>query len=207
MRYFCRITTRWGKSELQRGVRNIREGRLAVTESCWNVVKSQQFPQKCDTDLLCSLAHVGLSYHCSLMWNMRNVVWVFDVCSSQVAAVKCTTRQLMAFMIWQKVNEFCTTTWENGGGCIFKHKSISIKVLLWDAECWLSCIFYGTCPNKSLSKLMQCPSYSEQFQHVENWDASHGTWISRRPGQREEMHRAGDEWVIPRFRVFHDSLC
>ena len=112
MRYFCRITTRWGKSELQRAVRNIREGRLAVTQFGWNVVKSQQFPQKCDTDLLCSLAHVGLNYNCSLMWNMRNVVWVSDVCSSQVAAVKCTTCQLMAFMIWQKVNEFCTTTWE-----------------------------------------------------------------------------------------------
>ena len=60
------------------------------------------------------------------MWNIRNVVWRTDVCSSQVAG-KCTTCQLMAFMIWQKHNEFCTTTWENGK-VDFKYESNAIIV-------------------------------------------------------------------------------
>ena len=58
---------------------------------------------------------------------MRNVVWRTDVCSSQVAG-KCTTCQLMAFMIWQKLNEFCNTTWENWK-VYFKYKSNSIKIV------------------------------------------------------------------------------
>lgn len=133
MRHFCRITTRWGKSELQRCVRNIREGRLAVTDSCWNVVKSQHFPQKCDTDLSALFSGPRgseLLSKLTAMWNMRNVVWRTDVCSSQVAG-NCTTCQLMAFMIWQKLNEFCITTWENGK-VYFKYESNSIKSVMDD---------------------------------------------------------------------------